>query len=784
MMDSILMNQKVGKWNEACRFLKSKQSKLSSEEWTAIEYLADFWRDGNFDADSIADCESLIELLISSDKLHTNDRDIIVWSKEFRGIAKMMYTKDEDTFKQFKEAMRKFVGSHAHNPRVSNLTSQDSSQVNDGLLRQHAQKWVKAYLFLANNSSNLSSEELEALDYLCRIWANDTLTTAQIKSCEILISCMAECDRLHGNNKEIIVQSKELRNITKLYISNGNDVYQKFQRLLLSIFRELQEQEESRSQNERQIQNEQQIHNEQREVGREQYTQSRVTSETNTSRRAETPKKKSKWWVWILLFVFLWAGYEFWYKDYKRDKDAPRTYVYATNLFLRSSKDAESEYNRVGKVPYGAELITYSNANGWADVKYDGETGYVSSDYLLESNDFKLLNGVWGNEEAKEVVMTSKCRMAILDFLKKYGLETGTDGWQIYTKPKEMKPNTVLFPSLNDGYDEFSEFAFILTDNKDKKRKLALYAFEQDETPVIRYMEDAPEKGDIKSVSYSKWNNKYRIVYSGQSTSHNVSNEKANTKPVTTVKAVDIVKVTFANVDNNDNLLSGYGAQLYQNTKYLKAKVDFKRDADTPESFKFQVKIMRADGTMLRGGSSPVNCTFEQEITLTKRSGEFFLSGWGNSEATVYTPGSYTYEIRNDAGRLLYARTLKIETGAGSTKDSELTASSDSDDEYIFATADNMPEFPGGMAALTKFLKNNVRYPAAAQEKGIQGRVVISFVVEKNGSVSSAKVVKSVDALLDREALRVVLAMPKWKPAILKGKQVRCQYTIPINFKM
>ena len=85
---------------------------------------------------------------------------------------------------------------------------------------------------------------------------------------------------------------------------------------------------------------------------------------------------------------------------------------------------------------------------------------------------------------------------------------------------------------------------------------------------------------------------------------------------------------------------------------------------------------------------------------------------------------------------------------------------------------------------MTKFLKNNVRYPAAAQEQGIQGRVVVSFVVEKNGSVSNAKVVKSVDALLDREALRVVLAMPKWKPAILKGKQVRCQYTIPINFKM
>lgn len=499
-------------------------------------------------------------------------------------------------------------------------------------------------------------------------------------------------------------------------------------------------------------------------------------------KRTRRPKKKSKWWLWLLLLGVLWAGYEFWFKDYMRDKDAPRTYVYATNLFLRSSKDAESEYNRMGKIPYGSELITYSNMNGWAEVKYDGETGYVSSDYLMERDDFYLLNGIWGNEEAKEVVMTSKCRKAILDFLKRSNLQSGSDAWQIYTKPKEIHPNSVLYPSLNDGYSDFTEFAFILTDNQTKKRKCVLYAFEKDETPVFRHMEDAPDNGDIKSVSYTKWSNKYKVVYSGQSNTY-VPNENNVGKSNTGTKTFSVTNVTFANVDYDNEVIASYGAQLYQDTKYLKAKVEFKRNTKVIKSMRFQVKILRPDGILLKSSSSPNGYTFEQTVKVEGESGRFFTLGWGNNEATAYRQGTYTYEIWC-GGEKLYASPVNIEYRRIITMDSKQENTQDASDDTVYEMAEQMAEFPGGTNAMMKFLQKKLRYPNSASENGIEGRVAVSFVVEKDGSISSATVVKGVNPALDKEALRVVLSMPKWKPAKQAGKNVRFKYTVPITFKL
>jgi len=101
-----------------------------------------------------------------------------------------------------------------------------------------------------------------------------------------------------------------------------------------------------------------------------------------------------------------------------------------------------------------------------------------------------------------------------------------------------------------------------------------------------------------------------------------------------------------------------------------------------------------------------------------------------------------------------------------------------------FDVVEQMPEYPGGPKALMEFLNNNVQYPAEAEKAGIQGRVIATFVVEKDGSISNAKVVKSVDPLLDAEALRVIDAMPNWKPGMQNGKIVRVKYTIPLSFHL
>ena len=579
-------------------------------------------------------------------------------------------------------------------------------------------------------------------------------------------------------------------------MSRGNILAKEFYDKLLDkewqIAEENRKREEQRRRDEeRRRAEENRRREEQRRREEEQRRRDEERRRIEARRRKEEEERKKKRNIGcgcilvLLLLGLLWAGYEFWFKDYMRDMNAPRTYVYATNLFLRSSKDADSESNRIGKIPYGAEVVTYSNQNDWAEVKFDGETGYVSSDYLLSYDDFRLLDGVWGNEEAKEVVMTSKCRRAILDFLKYSNWKSGADAWQIYTKAKEIQPNSVLYPSLNDGYSDFSEFAFILTNNQTKKRKLVLYAFEKDESPILRHLEDAPDKGDIKSVSYSKWNNKYRVVYSGQSVANNAP--QTDVKPKTEVKGnskdLSIENVSFANVDYNNKVIDSFGAQLYQDTKYLKPKVNFKKTTSETEKFRLQVKIFWPNGNMLRGSTSPSYCTFEQEVTLKGENGNVVLKGWGDNGGNVYKYlGTYTYEIWHN-GKKISSTSLPIQKRPQTTTDKPVATTTDYDN-VIFERAEQMPLFPGGSNAMMKYLQKNLRYPAAASENGIEGRVTVSFVIEKDGSISNATVVKGVNSSLDREALRVVLAMPKWKPAMIGDRKVRFKYTIPVNFKL
>lgn len=105
-------------------------------------------------------------------------------------------------------------------------------------------------------------------------------------------------------------------------------------------------------------------------------------------------------------------------------------------------------------------------------------------------------------------------------------------------------------------------------------------------------------------------------------------------------------------------------------------------------------------------------------------------------------------------------------------------------EEEIFVAVEQMAEFPGGQAALMKWLSQNIRYPEAAQQNDIQGRVVVKFVVEKDGSIGQATIAKGVDKDLDREALRVVKKMPKWQPGKNNGVAVRSYFNLPVTFKL
>jgi TonB family protein len=102
----------------------------------------------------------------------------------------------------------------------------------------------------------------------------------------------------------------------------------------------------------------------------------------------------------------------------------------------------------------------------------------------------------------------------------------------------------------------------------------------------------------------------------------------------------------------------------------------------------------------------------------------------------------------------------------------------------FFDVVEQMPEYPGGPSALFEYLAKNIRYPESAEKAGIQGRVIATFVVMKDGSISNVKVVKSVSPELDTEALRVLSAMPNWTPGMQNGKAVNVKYTVPISFAL
>ena len=106
------------------------------------------------------------------------------------------------------------------------------------------------------------------------------------------------------------------------------------------------------------------------------------------------------------------------------------------------------------------------------------------------------------------------------------------------------------------------------------------------------------------------------------------------------------------------------------------------------------------------------------------------------------------------------------------------------DEQQIFTIVEEQPEFPGGMAECYKWIGKNLNYPTISAENGVQGRVTVNFVVNADGSIVDVKVLRGVDPYLDKEAIRVVSKMPKWKPGKQRGKAVRCSFNLPVRFKL
>ena len=189
----------------------------------------------------------------------------------------------------------------------------------------------------------------------------------------------------------------------------------------------------------------------------------------------------------------------------------------------------------------------------------------------------------------------------------------------------------------------------------------------------------------------------------------------------------------------------------------------FVYDSDEDKSTPIVGAVILVDGT--------------KKGTVTDREGKFQIEVSMGDKITASYVG---YESKTIGVSKVYSESSKSgEYYIGLHKESESV-----DPEKVYDVVEEMPEFPGGPAALYETLVKSIQYPEEARIKGAQGRAIVTFVVEKDGSISNARMVKSVDPSLDAEALRVVNSMPKWNPGKQNGEPVRVKYTTPVRFSL
>ena len=192
-----------------------------------------------------------------------------------------------------------------------------------------------------------------------------------------------------------------------------------------------------------------------------------------------------------------------------------------------------------------------------------------------------------------------------------------------------------------------------------------------------------------------------------------------------------------------------------------------------------QVKALNqneiGDMNVLKPGNEDLLKAYAKHYNADTSNGIIFIRTKAHIEEKKANP---------EKGPVVVVVAKKPEAEVAEKKNKGVVSMDSPEADGAFDVVEKMPEFPGGVGELMKFLSMTVKYPEAAEKAGTQGRVIVSFIVEKDGSVSNAKVQKSVSEELDAEALRVINAMPKWTPGMQKGKAVRVKYTIPITFRL
>lgn len=253
------------------------------------------------------------------------------------------------------------------------------------------------------------------------------------------------------------------------------------------------------------------------------------------SKPQPAPPKKSSFDTSFLtiITVILLAGsglfYLLWWRPYAKEKNAPRMYIYANSVALRSSPSSVTQTNILQPLEYGTEVLIYNKMNDWSQGKAYGTEGYVYNNYLLDKKSFYELNSIFADTATKNVIAKAKYRKALLhyfhqrniigkmdDALQKELFETvqQKEIWQVVAREKPIQPNTFFYPSIKDtaGNLQPKGFAFLVVHQATQKRKLVLYAFTNTDEPQFVYEEEAPDSGNILSITRNYFSDRPYIV--------------------------------------------------------------------------------------------------------------------------------------------------------------------------------------------------------------------------------------------------------------------------------
>ena len=217
---------------------------------------------------------------------------------------------------------------------------------------------------------------------------------------------------------------------------------------------------------------------------------------------------------------------------------------------------------------------------------------------------------------------------------------------------------------------------------------------------------------------------------------------------------------------------------------------EFEADASVLEhgfdERRYQICLVRAalQGSFATTTNNFANCSTKKRIVMMNRHS---TNPWARLRVLLMLPAValsviFASACKQDATEDIN-QPVKTES-AISEKEIVIEAEPEEMPDDVFMVVEEMPEFPGGTMALLEYLRSNVKYPKECRDNNIQGRVLVSFIVGKDGKITNPEIVLGVDPALDAEAMKVVAAMPEWKPGTQKGEKVRVQYTIPINFRL